>query len=178
MLFLPALALSASESDIVRAATKCPRAEYKGKSSLADANRVLNMHLTEMEHLSTRACETFSASALQEISRVLYGVADPALLEVYEETKDNRRQVYGSADEMQKDYVRLNELVSERAPLHDVLRDGLCHRVVMWFVHHLPVAKQIEIAATGIEMPLVRAHPPATGRPRRCTRTRSRAAHA
>eukprot|EP00966_Prymnesium_polylepis_P295917 6834495-Prymnesium_polylepis.1 len=71
MLFslVPALVLSASESDILRAATKCPRAEYKGKSSLADANRVLNTHLEEMEHLATRACETFSASELQEVSR-------------------------------------------------------------------------------------------------------------
>jgi len=148
--------LSASDADIRRAATKCPRAEYKGKTTLADANKVLNVHLTEMEHLSTRACERFSAGELQQLSRQLYGVADPALLEVYEETQDNRRQTYGSEDEMQADYTRLNGLVADREPeLHDVLRDGLCHRAVMWFVHHLPVEKQLALAANGITIPLL-----------------------
>ena len=150
-----ALALGASDADIRRAVRTCPRAEFKGKSTLADANVVLNEHLRGMEHLTTRACETFSAVDLQAISRKLFGVADPALLDVYEKANDNRRQVYDSADAMDKDFERLNGLVDGRTELHDVLRDGLCHRVVMWFIHHIPVAKQVEIGRTGITVPLL-----------------------
>ena len=86
--------------------------------------KVLNMHLTDMEHLSTRACERFSAGELQTLSRQLYGVADPALLEVYEETQDRRRQTYGSEDEMQADYTRLNGLVADREPRHRHENEG------------------------------------------------------
>ena len=69
-----ALALGASDADIRRAVRTCPRAEFKGKSTLADANVVLNEHLRGMEHLTTQACETFSAVDLQAISRKLFGV--------------------------------------------------------------------------------------------------------
>lgn len=149
------LVLTASDSDLRRAATTCPRASFKGESTLADANVVLNEHLRAMHHLNTQDCETFTAEQLQTISNKLYGVADPALLKVYDERQDNRRQVYGSAEEMERDFARLNHLIDGRAALHDVLRDGLCHRVVMWFVHHLPVAKQIEIGLTGLTLPLL-----------------------
>lgn len=151
------LVLAASDEDLNRAITTCPRAGFKGQETLGDANKVLNVHLENMEHLKTRACETFSASTLQKISAALYGVADPALLDVYAKADDNRKQVYSSTTEMHADFERLNGLVQQRADLHDVLRDGLCHRVVMWFIHHLPVAKQHELAHAGIVMPLLPA---------------------
>jgi hypothetical protein len=54
---------------------------------------------------------------------------------------------------MQKDFKRLNSFVKNRDDLHDILRDGLCHRVVMWFVHHLPAKTQAELIKLGIEIP-------------------------
>jgi len=92
---------------------------------------------------------------LQQKSRFLYDFADATLLQVYAEAKDNRRQVYSNSSEMHADFSRLNNLVHGRDELHDVLRDGLCHRVVMWFVHHLPATKQSELAKLGFELPLL-----------------------
>lgn len=140
--------LKASDADIHRAVTQCPRAQFKGKSSLVDANIVLNKHLTERPGLTSRACENFNVKELQDLSSALFGDADPTLLEVYAEAKDNRRQIYANVSAMQADFDKLNSAISGRDDLHDLLRDGLCHRVVMWFVHHLPAKKQEALAAT------------------------------
>merc|ERR1712070_1351490 len=119
--------------DVHRAVTQVPRPQFRSKTNLAAANQVLNGHLVNMNHLKTRACETFSALDLEQLSRLLYGAADEALLVVYAEAEDNRRQIYSSMQAMEADFARLNELVRGRDDLHDTLRDGLCHRVVMWF---------------------------------------------
>jgi len=145
----------ASDADIHRAVIKYPRVTYKGAGGLADANSVLNGHLTKMADLKTSACEAFSASQVQSLARVLYEDSDATLLDVYAEAKDNRRQIFSSADEMNSEFAELLSLTRGRPELSDVLRDGLCHRVVMWFVHHLPKAKQVELAQLGIEMPLL-----------------------
>merc|ERR1712166_1312430 len=145
----------ASDADIHRAVIKYPRVTYKGAGGLADANSVLNGHLTKMADLKTPACEAFSASQVQSLARVLYEDSDATLLDVYAEAKDNRRQIFSSADEMNSEFAELLSLTRGRPELSDVLRDGLCHRVVMWFVHHLPKAKQVELAQLGIEMPLL-----------------------
>jgi hypothetical protein len=152
-----ASAKNATEADLYRAVTQVPRPQYKGEGHLGAANKVLNTHLLNMKHLKTRACESFSAKDLQEVSRILYAASEPALLKVYAEAKDNRKQVYATEAEMEADFVRLNKLVQGRPELQNLFRDGLCHRVVMWFVHHLPVKTQHEVASLGTEMPLLPA---------------------
>merc|ERR1711907_813905 len=147
--------MNATDADIHRAVIQTPRPEYRGAQHLGAANKVLNRHLSNMAHLKTRECESFSADDLQDLLRLLYGASDATLLKVYEEAQDNRRQVYASAAEMESDFKRLNALVKGRSELHDVLRDGLCHRVVMWFVHHLPSKTQHEVAHLGTQVPLL-----------------------
>jgi len=152
-----ALAMSSenvTHSDLYRAIETVPRDHFKGEHKLVNANQVLNGHLQQMDHLKTRACETFSAGDLQELSRTLFASAEPALLDIYEEAQDNRKQVYSTLAEMETDFARLNKLVKNRDDLHDILRDGLCHRVVMWFVHHLPAKTQFEISSL-IDMPFL-----------------------
>jgi len=148
-------AFNASQADISRAATVVPRPQFQGQKSLADANRVLNQHLTGMEQLATRACESFTVKDLQEVSRLLYAAADSTLVQVYEAAQDNRKQIYSSAQDMEADFKALNAAIAGRQDLHDVLRDGLCHRVVMWFVHHLPMKTQNELASLAVEIPLL-----------------------
>ena len=61
----------ASDADIHRAVIKYPRVTYKGAGGLADANSVLNGHLTKMADLKTSACEgplMFSASQVQSLA--------------------------------------------------------------------------------------------------------------
>lgn len=150
-----AVALSASDADVLRAQTRRPRDHYRGQGSLADANRVLNGQLTAALHLDTRACELFNATALQELHHVLYGAADQTLLQVYAEAQDNRRLLYSSPEAMQASFDELNAAVAGRPELHDVLRDGLCHQAVMWFIHHLPRTTQEELTAVGLTLPLL-----------------------
>jgi hypothetical protein len=144
-----------SDADIHRAVIKYPRVQYKGKEGLAHANGVLNGHLSKMADLKTSPCESFSASQVQSLAKVLYEDADSTLLDVYAKARDNRRQIFSSADEMHSEFAELVSLTRTRPELSNVHRDGLCHRVVMWFVHHLPKAKQVELAQLGIELPLL-----------------------
>ena len=44
--------------------------QFKGKGGLVDTNRVLNGHLDLMAGLTTRACESFTSSALEKLSHV------------------------------------------------------------------------------------------------------------
>merc|ERR1712166_1364031 len=150
-----ALSFNATDADIYRAVTRRPRDHYRGQGSLADANRVLNGHLASKTLLKTRPCETFTVEDLKEVSGFLYGAADDTLLKVYADSQDNRRQIYSTAQQMLADFARLGQLSQGRNDLQQKLRDGFCHRVVMWFIHHLPEKTQIEMANLGIEIPFL-----------------------
>jgi hypothetical protein len=164
-LLASAIATTPTDRDIHRAVEQVPRPHFKGKDSLADANKVLNQHLKNMAHLQTRPCETFEAKELQQVSALLYSESNPTMLKVYSDAGDNRRQTFGSEDDMNADFSRLNKAIEGRNDLHNVYRDGLCHRAVMWFVHHLPKETQAEFAQLGIDMPLLPISTHTTAKP-------------
>jgi len=155
LLALAAPSLAASRKDLLRAKTAVPRNHYKGAPSLVQTNMVLNGHLHRMSNLATQPCEVFSIRQLQDLSLALFTSADSSLLEVYHQVTDNRRQIFGSVTELEQEYTRLSDLVLGKDDLSAVLRDGMCHRVVMWFVHHLSAEKQAELIQVGIKLPLL-----------------------
>merc|ERR1712164_36481 len=145
----------ASSSDLSRANTQVPRNHFKGAPTLVQTNNVLNGHLRHKKNLATKACESFTLDELHQLSRAFYADADPQMLSVYSSVQDNRRQVYPTIEEMEAEFTRLSGLAEGHPELASILRDGLCHRVVMWFIHHLPEAKQQELAQLGVELPLL-----------------------
>jgi len=150
-----ASSFKASASDLLRASTQAPRNHYKGAPTLAQTNMVLNGHLARKEHLATKACESFTLEELQQLSRAFFADADAEMLDVYSKVQDNRRQIYESLSDMEEEFKTLTALAAGKDDLTALLRDGLCHRVVMWFVHHLPQEKQDELAQVGVTIPLL-----------------------
>merc|ERR1711959_739134 len=150
-----ASSFKASASDLLRASTQAPRNHYKGAPTLAETNMVLNGHLARKEHLATKACESFTLEELQQLSRAFFADADAEMLDVYSKVQDNRRQIYESLSDMEEEFKTLTALAAGKDDLTALLRDGMCHRVVMWFVHHLSTDSQLELAHLGISVPLL-----------------------
>lgn len=61
-------------------------------------------------------------------------MAEPELVRVYAETSDNRRERHASVENMRAHWNTLTSDASAEAL--PILRDALCHEVVMRFVHH------------------------------------------
>ena len=130
--------------DLHRARQQVPRAPWKGPD-FAGMSRVLTAKLTEAGHAVT-PCEKWSIDELKDLQRTLFSAAEPELLEVYENTGDKRRhRRFRSLEALEAHWKALDselEASAHREWLGAVRRDGLCHEAVMWFVHHLPEAKQ------------------------------------
>jgi len=123
-------------SDLQRAKTFRPRAEYQGHGNLASANAKLNGHLLQ-RGIATKACEAHSAEELHEVLRALYEVRSEELVKVYPKG-DGRRPAYDSKADMEKHWAELPADEDGRQ------RDAYCHEAVMWFIHHLTDSTQKE----------------------------------
>ena len=125
-------------ADMRRARNPIPRAAYKGHD-FAEMGSVLNRAFTRMAGVeATRPCAEFSAAELRDLlADSLFGYAAPSLLDVYDTSVDNRRRFEGSAAELRAHWAEV-DAHARAASLSEMHRDGLCHKAVMWFVHHLP----------------------------------------
>jgi len=128
----PSSDAAASSQDLVRAKTKVPRAEFCG-GSFAEMGKVLTKHLRAQVG-RVNDCSNFTISELREIQVQLFKVADPRLVSVYVETTDNRRERHASLDDMARYWSSLT--AGDVPEVKAMLRDSLCHEVVMRFVHH------------------------------------------
>ena len=102
---------------------------------------------------------------------MLYLARDVNLDPIYQGVGDNRR-LRKSLVDLQAQWQGLNAILQghpEEAYLKRVQRDGHCHEVVMWYVHHLSEDVKTILAETGVEIPLLSygSHMPA------CTQTQS-----
>jgi len=123
-----------SSSDLKRARTFRPRAEYQGHGTLASANARLNGHLLQ-RGLPTKACEEHSAEDLRSTLRALFAARSEELVSVYPKG-DGRRSAYDSQAEMERHWEELPVDEDNRQ------RDAHCHEAVMWFIHHLTDSAQ------------------------------------
>jgi len=128
------LASASPISDLQRARTKVPRDEYRGHD-FAEMGEVLSKQLrASLPATSVRSCDDFSARDLHRLQASLAEVAEPALLAIYNGSHDNRRERHASMADLRDHWRSL--LTEASADDELVLRDALCHDVVMRFVHH------------------------------------------
>jgi len=146
---LALVAASPSGSDLKRARTWRPRAEYQGHGNLASANAKLNQHLQKRGGLRTKACEAFSADDARATLKALFRARSEELIAVYPKG-DGRHPAYGSEAEMEKHWEELPRDEDGRQ------RDAHCHEAVMWFIHHLTEPAQA-LFAEQHELPLLPA---------------------
>jgi hypothetical protein len=125
----------ASVSDLKRARTKVPRAEYKG-NDFQSMSSTLNKWLLK-EAPNSKDCDEFTVEELQRIQIMLFGLRDPELNTVYNQTADKRRMQH-DIEVMSKEWKALNDEAAKDPELARMHRDGHCHETVMWYTHHLP----------------------------------------
>jgi len=119
-------------NDLTRAKTRAPRNEYCG-SNFEEMGNVLTNHLRRSFE-RVRPCGEVSIEELRALQGKLFQVAEIELLQIYREVTDNRRERHDSVEAMKAHWDDL--LASTPASTLPTLRDGLCHEVVMRFVHH------------------------------------------
>eukprot|EP00928_Gymnodinium_smaydae_P055628 TRINITY_DN3912_c0_g1_i1.p1 TRINITY_DN3912_c0_g1~~TRINITY_DN3912_c0_g1_i1.p1 ORF type:complete len:532 (-),score=66.51 TRINITY_DN3912_c0_g1_i1:289-1812(-) len=141
-----------AKSDLLRARRKKPRAEIAG-SSFPDAMTKLNRILRAEKGLATKACADFSLEALHEVQHEIFAARSPALQELYK--GDRRSLPYNSASELSEAHQERVLRGRARPDLVNKMRDGLCHELVLMYMHHLSEAARIEIRTGHFQLPLL-----------------------
>jgi len=144
----------ANENDHARAKQIVPRDEYRG-DSFSNMSHTLNKWLASSAKV--KMCDKFSAKELQKLAATLFLARDVDLDKVYSAAYDNRR-LLGDLSKLQKDWDSLNAEVEahpDQEFYHEVQRDGHCHEVVMWYVHHLSEDVKKVLGESGVEIPLL-----------------------
>jgi len=141
-----------AKSDLARARQKLPRAKAAG-SSLQEAAVKLNRFLTQERGLTTRACSSFKLEELHGVHRELFSARSPILQSIY--VGDRRSLRYASEAELaeaHKLYVTWSE---DQPHLLEIVRDGLCHELVMMYMHHLSASARAAVKEGAFVLPLL-----------------------
>jgi hypothetical protein len=143
-----------AKSDVIRARQKTPRSAFRG-STFQGAMSSLNEKLLEQPGLVTAACESFNVTDLLGIQRTIFHARNPALQRIYAEAKDNRELRYSSLPELDSVQREQHTAAGSSHHLVSMMRDGLCHELVMMYVHHLSENARSEISAQDFTLPLL-----------------------
>merc|ERR1712224_759682 len=127
----------------------------KGKSFTEMADK-LNVHLEQLlaGTIGHTECSDFTIDELNDVMRMVNSARDDSLNSIYQDSMDPRRIIHDGHVGLEKRFAREAELVAAAPELEHMIRDGKCHEVVMWFVHHLSVESQREIAHL-VSLPLL-----------------------
>lgn len=143
----------ASAADLRRAKRPKPSPFMQGRTFEETMDK-LNGVLLRERGLRTRPCNNFTLPGLHEMQRLLFDARTPELAAVYDKAGDTRRMAHGSAETLEAEQRR-------HAALHDsghraaaVARDGSCHEMVMWYIHHLSESAREDIKDL-LELPLL-----------------------
>ncbi len=144
-----------NENDLKRAVSK-PRSQFRGHS-FEGMNAVLNQHLLSSGK-AMRACENFTLAELHSVRAALFDAREPALDDVYRPKSDGRRMTIGSAQELVQQHDRYQEIAQQNPTVIPMLRDGLCHESVMWYVHHLTELARKKVSIVLPALPVSKKH--------------------
>lgn len=104
--------------------------------------RKLNKVLVHEDNLMTKRCEDFTMRELHDIQQFLFDARTPQLNRIYKKASDTRLMAHNNLAALQAEQGWRAELVGELAKK---ARAGLCHELVMWFVHHLSAPAREEV---------------------------------
>jgi hypothetical protein len=126
--------VKASAKDLTRARRATPGRAFQGKD-FADTMQKLNKALLREKGLNTQKCEDMSLEVLQEMQRELFNARTHELDVVYTKAGDTRRMAHNSAESLEQEQARVAAITTPS--LLKKARDGACHEMVMWYIHHL-----------------------------------------
>ena len=146
--------------DVKRAKQKKPSRPYRGET-FDDMSNTLNRWLNRNKKITTTSCDQWTSEEIQRLQAMLYLIKDDSLNQIYQDADDNR-QMRQSIQNIQHEWESLNALIAsqendaQRASLARVQRDGHCHEVIMWYVHHLTEDVQKVLSADSkLHLPLL-----------------------
>merc|ERR1719263_2295955 len=105
----------------------------------------LNAQLLGEAGLETKACDAFTLAELHEVEDVLFFARSHVLQGVYAEAEDTRSIAHKDVKSLREEQRQQKALVAARPDLYDIVRDGVCHEAVMWYVHHTSDAAKAEV---------------------------------
>lgn len=143
-------------SDLARARKPNPGPGFTG-SSFQHSMEKLNAALQSDPALNLASCDDLSTEQLQKTQRQLFDARSPALDAVYSDASDTRRMAHSSAAELQRHQEWHAETDIARPELARKARDGACHELVMWYMHHLSASAREDIKER-LVLPLLPAH--------------------
>jgi hypothetical protein len=126
----------ASKHDLFRARRPKPGRAFTG-SAFNDAMEKLNSYLRGLRGLSTKECRDFSQPSLHDMQRLLFDARANELNHIYRDANDTRLLAHSSLEELMTEQKRIKSMTVERPELARKLQDGICHELVMWYIHHL-----------------------------------------
>merc|ERR1712110_721541 len=91
----------------------------------------------------TQTCESFSIDDLHEMQRELFNARTHELDAVYKKAGDTRLMAHDSAESLEGEQAKVSSI--EDLALQAKARDGACHEMVMWYIHHLSEKAREEI---------------------------------
>eukprot|EP00421_Protoceratium_reticulatum_P006583 CAMPEP_0168372506 /NCGR_PEP_ID=MMETSP0228-20121227/8316_1 /TAXON_ID=133427 /ORGANISM="Protoceratium reticulatum, Strain CCCM 535 (=CCMP 1889)" /LENGTH=496 /DNA_ID=CAMNT_0008385415 /DNA_START=66 /DNA_END=1556 /DNA_ORIENTATION=- len=149
--FLPHAA--PSRTDLARARRKRPRNEVAG-TNFREAMMKLNRALAAERRLATKACSTYSLRELHQLQHEIFAARSPALQALY--AGDRRSLPFATAAELSGAHQNHSSWSHGRPDLLPMLRDGLCHELVMMYMHHLSASAREELkSGASFTLPLL-----------------------
>merc|ERR1711972_129701 len=116
-----------------------------GGTSFGKAMEKLNAALYKETGLKTQDCVDFSLPQLHDMQRLLFDARTPELDRIYHERGDTRRMAHANITSLEVEQERHAKLQAENPELAAKVRDGACHEMVMWYIHHLSASARNEI---------------------------------
>merc|ERR1712137_91590 len=163
--FLPHV--KASTRDLQRGKRPKPSSAFLGKS-FQDAMEKLNEALLKESDLKTRRCSEFSIEELHHMQRWLFDARSPKLNSIYSQRGDTRRMAHVNITSLESEQAKHVKLYKDSPDLAAKVRDGACHEMVMWYIHHLSASAREEVKKS-LVLPLLpqglHAEPPASAPP-------------
>jgi len=105
----------------------------------------LNSILKAEKGLETKPCNEFGLTELHAVQRVLFEARAPDFNEVYAKVSDTRGIKHRTTTDLEKEQAAVQGLVKSNPDMFNMVRDGVCHETVMWYVHHLSEGTKHEV---------------------------------
>merc|ERR1719433_1147472 len=113
----------------------------------------LNRMLRADRGLKTKPCDAFSLEELQELQGELFAARSPTLQDMY--SGDRRSLPYATNAALAGSHSEQSAWLKARPDLLAMLRDGLCHELVMMYMHHLSDSAREEVKSGAVVLPLL-----------------------
>merc|ERR1712039_331660 len=132
----------ADGNDLRRARQPKPSSAFRGET-FTKTMMQLNDILQKDSALRTQRCADFALDELHRMQTELFHARTHELDSIYEKASDTRKMSHHSLESLKAEQES-TAAITDQALLAKA-RDGACHEMVMWYIHHLSESAREEI---------------------------------